>query len=151
MFGNLVEITCVRALRNHGGVAEIVGQSRLSEYSAGLSWQAYGRSLRLVRRWGVVLLCLPCFVAPRRGAGFGYAVSILYLPSTTLAWLIPRSSRFMVSLVMLEGGFRAILGGSVEISGGMRSGCRGDGLGLGVRRVGIGCTEVDIAVGSDVQ
>ena len=75
MVGNLVEITCVSAFRNHGGVAEMMWQGRLSENSAGLSWQAYGRSLGLVRRWEVWLVCLPCFVAPRRGAGFGYSVS----------------------------------------------------------------------------
>ena len=50
MFGNLVDITCVRVIRNHGGVAEILGQWELSEDSAGLSWQAYGHSLRLVKR-----------------------------------------------------------------------------------------------------
>ena len=64
---------------------------------------------------------------------------------------MPRSSRFMVSVVMLAGGFRAILGGNVEMSGGMSCGCRGDGLGLGLRRVGVGCAKDDLAVGSDVQ
>ena len=52
---------------------------------------------------------------------------------------------------MLAGGVKAILGGNVEMSGGMRCGWRGDGLSLGVRRVGGGCVEDDLAVGSDVQ
>ena len=96
-------------------------------------------------------MCVPCFVAPRRGAGFVYAASMLYLPSKTLAWLMPRSNRFMVSAVMLAGGVKAILGGNGDLSGGMRCGCRGDGLGLGVRRVVGVCTGGDLAVGSDVQ
>ena len=52
---------------------------------------------------------------------------------------------------MLAGGVKAILGGNVEMSGGMRCGWRGDGLGLGVQRVGGGCADDDLAVGSDLQ
>ena len=96
-------------------------------------------------------MCLPCFVAPRRGAGFVYAASMLYLPSTTLAWLMPRSNRFMVSAVMLAGGVKSILGGNGNLSGGMRCGCRRDGLGLGVRRVVGVYAEGDLDVRSDVK
>ena len=64
---------------------------------------------------------------------------------------MPRSRRFMVYALMLAGGVKAILGGNVEMSGGMRCGWRGDGLGLGVRRVGGGCVEDDLAIGSDMQ